>query len=59
LADSARRKKEELDRVRRGEQRRWEDEGMNLRHRNLRATARFIKTKAEPPLVSISDKTWV
>ncbi|KAK5196288.1 hypothetical protein LTR92_003832 [Exophiala xenobiotica] len=50
LADSARRKKEELDRVRRGEQRRWEDEGMNLRHRNLRATARFLKTKAEPPL---------
>ena len=59
LADNARRKKEELDRVRQGEQQRWEEEGMKIRHRNLRATARFLKTKAEPPLVSLSDMTLV
>lgn len=53
LADTARRKKEEVDRVRRIEQRIWDEEGMRVRHRNLRATARSLKTKTNPPLVCV------
>lgn len=50
MAETVRRKKEELDRVRRKEQQRWDAEAMRIRHRNLRATARFLETKAEPKL---------
>ncbi|KIX06081.1 uncharacterized protein Z518_04055 [Rhinocladiella mackenziei CBS 650.93] len=50
LAEHARRKKEQLDRVRRAEQRRWDREGMRIRHSNLRAAAGFLRTKAEPQL---------
>lgn len=52
MAQLARRKKDELDRVRRSEQVRWDEEGMNIRHRNLRASARFLRTNVEPRLVS-------
>ncbi|KAK4941159.1 hypothetical protein LTR10_018832 [Elasticomyces elasticus] len=50
VAELARTKKEELDRVRRSEQLRWDEEGMKIRHRNLRATARFLRTNVEPRL---------
>ncbi|KIV80792.1 hypothetical protein PV11_08268 [Exophiala sideris] len=50
VAELARKKKEDLDRVRRSEQLRWDKEGMNIRHRNLRATARFLHTNVEPRL---------
>ncbi len=39
-----------MDRVRRVEQRRWDEEAMKLRHRDLRARAGFLQTKAEPRL---------
>ncbi|KAJ9641742.1 hypothetical protein H2204_002804 [Knufia peltigerae] len=50
LADTARRKKEELNRARRIEQRSWDADGMRIRHGNLRATARSLKTTTNPPL---------
>ncbi|EXJ89564.1 hypothetical protein A1O3_02631 [Capronia epimyces CBS 606.96] len=50
MAEQARRKREELDRVRRREQRQWDEEGIKIKHRNLRAIARFLCTSAEPRL---------
>lgn len=52
MAEQARRKRGELDRVRRIEQGQWDEEGMKIRHGNLRATARFLRTTTEPRLVS-------
>jgi len=52
VAELARRKKGELDLVRRSEQMRWDEEGMKMRHRNLRASSRFLRTSVEPRLVS-------
>lgn len=46
----ARRKKDDLERSRRAEQRRWDAESMQIRHRNMRAAAGFLKTNAEPRL---------
>ncbi|KIV90564.1 hypothetical protein PV10_07852 [Exophiala mesophila] len=46
----ARRKKEELDRSRRAEQRLWDAEAMEIRHRNMRAAAGFLRTNVEPQL---------
>ncbi|KIW73382.1 hypothetical protein PV04_01509 [Phialophora macrospora] len=50
IAESARLKREELDRERRKEQLQWDEEAMRVRHRNMRATARFLQTKTEPKL---------
>ena len=48
--DEKRRKREELERVRRDEQKAWDKEGVKMRHRNMRATAGFLRTKTEPRL---------
>ncbi|KIW24389.1 uncharacterized protein PV07_10107 [Cladophialophora immunda] len=50
IAESARLKREQLERERRVEQVRWDEEAMRMRHRNLRAAAGFLQTKAEPRL---------
>lgn len=50
IAESARLKKQRHDRARRREQLQWDEDAMGLRHKNMRAMARFLKTKAEPPL---------
>ncbi|EXJ61422.1 uncharacterized protein A1O5_11737 [Cladophialophora psammophila CBS 110553] len=50
IAESARLKREQLERERRFEQLRWDEEAMRLRHRNMRAAAGFLQTKAEPRL---------
>ncbi|KAI1611500.1 pinin/SDK/memA/ protein conserved region-domain-containing protein [Exophiala viscosa] len=50
VAELARSKKEELDRVRRSEQLRWDEQGMRIRHGNQRANARFLRTNVEPRL---------
>lgn len=50
ISQQARRKKDEVDRSRRAEQRRWDAESMHIRHRNMRAAAGFLKTNAEPRL---------
>ncbi|OCT53641.1 pinin/SDK/memA domain protein [Cladophialophora carrionii] len=50
IAESARQKREELNRERRKEQLQWDEEAMRMRHRNLRAMAGFLHTKAEPKL---------
>jgi hypothetical protein len=50
IAESARLKRETLQRARRLEQIRWDEEAMNLRHKTMRATARFLQTKTEPKL---------
>ena len=50
MEEHARKKREELDRVRKVEQRRWDEQGMKVRHHNLRATAGFLRTAAEPRL---------
>ena len=48
--DRKKQKKEELLAIRQREQKSWDEESMRIRHRNMLATARFLKTKAEPPL---------
>lgn len=48
--EEIRRKKAELDRVRKAEQKTWDDESMRIRHRNMRATAHYLQTKTEPRL---------
>ncbi|KAJ4513923.1 hypothetical protein HRR83_004912 [Exophiala dermatitidis] len=50
LSEQARRKREDLNRATRIEQTHWDEEGMYIRHRNLRATARFLRTVTEPKL---------
>ncbi|OAL36841.1 hypothetical protein AYO20_03897 [Fonsecaea nubica] len=50
IAESARAKRQQLQRERRVEQLRWDEEAMKLRHRNMRAAAGFLQTKAEPRL---------
>ena len=50
IAEAARLKREKLDRERWSEQARWDEEGMRVRHRNMRATAGFLQTKTEPVL---------
>ncbi|EXJ64208.1 hypothetical protein A1O7_00544 [Cladophialophora yegresii CBS 114405] len=50
IAESARQKREELNRARRKEQLQWDEEAMRMRHRNMRAMAGFLQTKAEPKL---------
>ena len=44
------RRKEELDRTRRAEQEVWDRQSSTLRYRNMRATAGFLRTRAEPGL---------
>lgn len=48
--EALRRKREELEKVRRVEQKAWDKESMRIRHRNMRAVAGFLQTKAEPRL---------
>ena len=48
--EETKRKKEELDRVRRAEQKVWDHQSVKLRHRNMRAMAGFLRTRAEPRL---------
>ena len=43
-------KREELDRVRQGEQKRWQEESLKVKHRNIRSTAGYLQTKTEPKL---------
>ncbi|OAP56054.1 hypothetical protein AYL99_09233 [Fonsecaea erecta] len=50
IAESARLKKEHLEHERRVEQVRWDEQAMRLRHRNMRVSAGFLQTKAEPRL---------
>ncbi|KAK5048253.1 hypothetical protein LTR84_005923 [Exophiala bonariae] len=50
ISQHARRKKEELNSKRRVEQRRWDEQGLRIKHANMRATAGFLRTKAEPRL---------
>ena len=50
MAESARLKREELGRGRHKEQLRWDEEAMRVRHRNMRASAGFLRTKTEPRL---------
>ncbi|KAJ9607269.1 hypothetical protein H2200_008342 [Cladophialophora chaetospira] len=50
MAESARLKREELGRERRREQLRWDEEAMRARHRNMLASAGFLRTKTEPVL---------
>jgi pinin/SDK/memA/ protein conserved region len=48
--EERKRKKEELDRSRRKEQKLWDRETTQIRHRNMRAMANFLRTKTEPRL---------
>jgi hypothetical protein len=52
MVEQSRKKKEDSDRVRRLEQRRWDEQGLKIKHASLKATARFLRTDAEPRLVS-------
>ena len=47
---------DELQRTRRKEQVVWDERSMRIRHENMRATARFLRTDAEPRLVSFHDR---
>ncbi|KAK5103793.1 hypothetical protein LTS08_003213 [Lithohypha guttulata] len=44
------RRRDELSQHRRRQQKVWEEEGIRLRHENMRAMAGFLRTKAEPVL---------
>lgn len=44
---------EALNRKRRKEQVVWDERSMKIRHENIRATARFLRTDAEPRLVGL------
>lgn len=48
VAEARRQKREELDRIRRVEQRRWDAESAKIKHANMRAMAGFLRTEAEP-----------
>lgn len=48
--EETKRRKEELDRTRRAEQKVWDRQSSKLGHRNMRATAGFLRTRAEPRL---------
>ncbi|KAI5307787.1 hypothetical protein KEM55_007428 [Ascosphaera atra] len=50
LDESAKQRREEILRARRGEQVVFEGQAMKLRHANMRAMARFLKTRSEPVL---------
>jgi len=50
-----RRRRSEIEARREREQRRWDREGKELRWRNMRCTAGFLRTRAEP---SIYYKPW-
>lgn len=50
ISQHARRKKEELNSKRRVEQRRWDEQGLRIKHANMCATAGFLRTKTEPRL---------
>lgn len=48
------RRRDELSQHRRRQQIVWEEEGIRLRHENMRAMAGFLRTKAEPVLYYLS-----
>ncbi len=48
--EETKRKKEELDRTHRAEQKIWDRQSSELRHRNMRAMAGFLRTSTEPRL---------
>ncbi|EAU29543.1 predicted protein [Aspergillus terreus NIH2624] len=54
-----RKRREERAVVRRREQRVYEAEAMRTRHANLRATAHFLKTQAEPVLLRPADEDTI
>lgn len=56
IAALARKKKQDLDRVRQVEQRRWDEQAMKSRHRHLRAAAGCLRTTTEPRLVSAPSR---
>lgn len=50
ISQHARRKKEELNRTRKVEQRRWDEQSLRIKHANMRATVGFLRTSTEPRL---------
>jgi hypothetical protein len=48
IVEARRKKREDLDRKRRVEQTRWDEQGTRIRHANMRATAGFLQTETQP-----------